>query len=89
MRRKSISGMGGWFTSKAMSGGGPLIDLGVHRLDLALWLMGYPRPVWVLGSTYNPIASAAARERGVDFDVEDMAVAMITVSYTHLTLPTN
>jgi len=76
-RRRGIPKFGGWFGKKALSGGGPLIDLGVHRLDLALWLMGYPRPVWVLGSTYNPIASAAARERGVDFDVEDMAVAII------------
>jgi predicted dehydrogenase len=33
---------GGWFT-KAKSGGGPLIDLGVHILDLTLWLMGTKR----------------------------------------------
>jgi predicted dehydrogenase len=77
-RRRGLPRFGGWFGQKALSGGGPLIDLGVHRLDLALWLMGYPRPVWVLGRTYDPIASALAAEQGVDYDVEDLAVAMIT-----------
>jgi predicted dehydrogenase len=76
-RRRGLPGFGGWFGQKALSGGGPLIDLGVHRLDLALWLMGYPRPVWVMGSTYNPIGSALAQAQGVDFDVEDLAVGMV------------
>jgi predicted dehydrogenase len=77
-RRRGVPKFGSWFGQKALSGGGPLIDLGVHRLDLALWLMGYPQPVWVLGSTYNPIAARLAREQGVTYDVEDLAVAMIT-----------
>ena len=76
-RRRGLPRFGGWFGQKALSGGGPLIDLGVHRLDLALWLMGYPKPVWVMGSAYNPIATALAEEQGVDYDVEDLAVAMI------------
>ncbi|OGV39423.1 MAG: dehydrogenase [Lentisphaerae bacterium GWF2_45_14] len=77
LRRRGMPGFGGWFGQKELSGGGPLIDLGVHRLDLALWLMGYPEPEWVMGSTYNHIgASAAAREKK-KFDVEDLAVAMI------------
>ena len=42
MRRNGIPGMGGWFTSKEMAGGGPLIDLGVHMVDMALFLMGEP-----------------------------------------------
>lgn len=42
LRRRGMPGFGGWFGTKALSGGGPLIDLGVHRLALALWLMGYP-----------------------------------------------
>ena len=45
--------MGSWFYDKKQSGGGPLIDLGVHRLDLALWLMGYPTRTWVMASTYD------------------------------------
>lgn len=76
-RRRGMPGFGGWFGTKALAGGGPLIDLGVHRLDLALWLMGYPKPTWVMGSTYNPIASARARAEGKTFDVEDLAVGMI------------
>jgi predicted dehydrogenase len=52
IRRTGIPGLGGWFTNKAMSGGGPLIDL-VHMLDLALYFMGYPEPEWVLAQTFN------------------------------------
>lgn len=77
LRRRGMPGFGGWFGQKALAGGGPLIDLGVHRLDLALWLMGYPKPVWVMGSTYNPIASEAARRQGKKFDVEDFAVGLV------------
>jgi len=52
IRRTGIPGLGGWFTNKALSGGGPLIDL-VHMLDLALYFMGYPEPEWVLAQTFN------------------------------------
>jgi len=76
-RRRGLPKFGGWFGQKGLSGGGPLIDLGVHRLDLALWLMGYPKPVWVMGSAYNPIATALAKEQGVEYDVEDLAVGLI------------
>ena len=76
-RRRGLPGFGGWFGQKALAGGGPLIDLGVHRLDLALWLMGYPRPIWVMGSAYNPIASELAKRQGVPYEVEDMAVGMV------------
>ncbi|NBB95376.1 MAG: Gfo/Idh/MocA family oxidoreductase [Planctomycetes bacterium] len=76
-RRRGIPGFGGWFGTKALSGGGPLIDLGVHRLDLALWLMGYPKPTYVMGGTYNPIATRFARAAKKTYDVEDLAVGMI------------
>lgn len=77
LRRRGLPGFGGWFGQKELSGGGPLIDLGVHRIDLALWMMGYPEPTWVIGSTYDHIASKIAKEKGKDFDVEDIAVAMV------------
>ncbi len=77
-RRRGLPGFGGWFGQKALAGGGPLIDLGVHRLDLALWLMGYPRPVWVVGKTYNQIAGELAAQKGAAYDVEDLAAAFIT-----------
>ena len=76
-RRRGLPNLGGWFGIKDMSGGGPLIDLGVHRLDLALWLMGYPEPVSVSGSTYDPIARKIAEDEGKMFDVEDLACGLI------------
>ena len=38
---------GGWFSDKSKSGGGPIIDIGVHPLDLIRYLMGNPKPVSV------------------------------------------
>ena len=69
--------MGSWFFDKAQSGGGPLIDLGVHRLDLALWLMGYPNPAWVMASTYTKFGPEIAAKAGCKYTVEDLASAMI------------
>ena len=76
-RRRGMPGFGGWFGTQALAGGGPLIDLGVHRLDLALWLMGYPKPTWVMGSSYNAIATDLAQKAGKTFDVEDLAAGFI------------
>ena len=76
-RRRGMPGFGGWFGQKQLSGGGALIDLGVHRLDLALWLMGHPRATWVLGSAYNPIGAARAVQEQRAFDVDDLAVGCI------------
>lgn len=76
-RRRGVPGFGGWFGKKEMSGGGPLIDLGVHRLDLALWLMGYPEPEWVLANAWNALTGPVAEREGKAFDVEDFASAMI------------
>jgi predicted dehydrogenase len=52
IRRTGIPGLGGWFTNKALAGGGPLIDL-VHMVDLALYFMGYPEPDYVMAQTFN------------------------------------
>jgi predicted dehydrogenase len=83
-RRKGIPGWGTWFTQQAQSGGGPLIDIGVHMLDLAFFLMGEPKPVSVYGSTY---AEFGPRKKGIGtwgkpdwngvWDVEDLATAII------------
>ena len=51
-RRTGIPGFGGWFTTKALSGGGPLIDL-LHMLDLAMYFMGYPKPSHVMAQTFD------------------------------------
>ncbi|MGM0873834.1 MAG: Gfo/Idh/MocA family protein [Bacillota bacterium] len=83
-RRKGIPGWGSWFTQKSEAGGGPLIDIGVHMLDLALYLMGNPKPVSVYGSTY---AEFGPKKKGIGtwgtpnwdghYDVEDLATALI------------
>jgi len=85
LRKRGIPGYGGWFTTKAMSGGGPLIDIGVHLLDIAWWLCGCPQPVTATGATY---AEFGPRGKGLGnwgvtknpsgtFDVEDLAVGFI------------
>lgn len=86
-RRRGIPGKGGWFTTKAQSGGGPLIDLGVHMIDLAIWLMGSPKPVTVTGSTYRKFADSDTSDSvnsdfgdkvsDGTFDVEDLAMGTI------------
>ncbi len=86
-RRRGIPGKGGWFTTKTRSGGGPLIDLGVHMIDLALWLMGNPRPIAVTGCTYSKFADASLvdsvnadfGEKKADgtYDVEDLAMGFV------------
>lgn len=83
-RRKGIPGWGTWFTRNELSGGGPLIDIGVHMLDLTLYLMGNPKPVSVYGATY---AEFGPRRKGIGdwgspnwngtYDVEDLATALI------------
>jgi predicted dehydrogenase len=86
-RRRGIPGKGGWFTTKAQSGGGPLIDLGVHMIDLTMWLMGSPRPVAVTGCTYCKFANNdmsdsidstfGEKDANGTFDVEDLAMGFI------------
>ena len=84
IRRKGIPGWGTWFTRMDQSGGGPLIDIGVHMLDIALYLMGNPKPVTVFGSTYaefGPVKKGIGTWGTPDwngvYDVEDFATAMI------------
>lgn len=88
IRKRGIPGRGGWFTTKAQSGGGPLIDLGVHMIDLAIYLMGNPKAVSVTGSIYNKFANKDEKQdsvhsnfgekvEGGTFDVEDLAIGFI------------
>jgi len=83
-RRRGIPGKGGWFTQKELSGGGPLIDLGVHMIDIAMYMMDSPEPVSVSASTYGKFADSKTRnmigkasvDKGI-FDVEDLAVGFV------------
>lgn len=81
-RRRGIPAWG-LFHSKKHSGGGALIDLGVHVLDLALWLMGHPKPVSVLGAVYTKFGKREGlfnrwgKWNTTEFDVDDFAMATI------------
>ncbi|MBC7725736.1 MAG: Gfo/Idh/MocA family oxidoreductase, partial [Burkholderiaceae bacterium] len=78
---------GGWFADTSRSGGGPLIDIGVHVLDLCWYLMGAPRAVTVSGATHTRLGNRAnitslSRYKVADYDpdlsdVEDLATAFI------------
>ena len=68
------SGLGGWFTEKKRSGGGALIDIGIHALDSAWYLMGTPRPVSVTASVFQNFKHLVQTPI---FDVEDAAFAFI------------
>ncbi|HOJ10219.1 MAG TPA: Gfo/Idh/MocA family oxidoreductase, partial [Clostridiales bacterium] len=79
---------GGWFGDSKRSGGGPLIDLGVHVIDLVRYLMGLPKAVAVTGVTFDKLGSrtnikkrggyTSSDKSGANiFDVEDLAVAII------------
>ena len=86
-RRAGIPGWGSWFTSKEAAGGGPLIDLGVHVLDMALFAMGNPTVTAVSGITFSEIGPqgkgnwAGMRQRFTAskhaYEVEDLAVALL------------
>ncbi|NLG50863.1 MAG: Gfo/Idh/MocA family oxidoreductase, partial [Chloroflexi bacterium] len=40
LRRNGIPGYGSWFTNKDLAGGGAMMDIGCHMLDLSLWMLG-------------------------------------------------
>ncbi len=79
---------GGWFTNTKYSGGGPVIDLGVHVIDHTRWLMGNPKPVSVYAVTFKKLGQqkdlkngpgwTPKRQTGGEcYDVEDLATALI------------
>lgn len=79
---------GGWFSNKALSGGGPVIDLGVHVIDITRYLMGNPEPVSVYAVTHDKLKNRPSLKNDVGwkpdgasdddiYDVEDFATAII------------
>lgn len=79
---------GGWFGDKSRSGGGPVIDLGVHVIDLVRYLFGNPKPVSVYAATFQklydrkniktPKGYYSSSHTDHDIcDVEDLASALI------------
>lgn len=83
LRRRGIPSWGP-FGRKDLQGGGPLIDVGVHVIETAHYLMGSPRPVSATGGAFTYIGNqppAALAEWGPwdhkTYTVEDLAVGMI------------
>jgi predicted dehydrogenase len=86
VRRRGIPATGTWFTDAATAGGGALIDVGVHAIDLGLHLAGHPEVVEVSGTTRSEFGG---RDDVADmdvwgtpdpeggFDVEDSASAFL------------
>jgi predicted dehydrogenase len=64
----------GWFFTKKLSGGGTIIDNGVHLIDLNWYMMGCPEPVEVMAGINDDLAIEIS-EGGAD--VEDFAAACI------------
>jgi predicted dehydrogenase len=84
---RRLGNPGGWFADKERSGGGPLIDLGVHVIDLCWYLMGKPKVISVCGNTYSKLGNRSninnlSFYQASDYDpnyntVEDLANAII------------
>ncbi|PPK93819.1 putative dehydrogenase [Kineococcus xinjiangensis] len=85
LRRNGIPRLGSWFVNEEMSGGGPLVDIGVHVLDWSLHLLGEPR---VLSATASAYSELGPRGRGGSsrdtlthetsaYEVEDFASAFL------------
>jgi predicted dehydrogenase len=81
-------GIPGWgvFGNKALSGGGSLIDLGVHVLDLGLWMMGFPAVKTVSGDVRSVFGKRglktwrAANAQLPPFEVEDGGIAFMRLA---------
>lgn len=87
-RRSGIPGFGSWFTNMDLAGGGALLDIGVHTLDRALYLMGYPQPTSVSGAMFMEFgprgrglggwgSDISKPSAGTRYDVDDMAMAFV------------
>ncbi|WP_101296204.1 Gfo/Idh/MocA family protein [Halegenticoccus soli] len=86
IRQRGIPGRGSWFTNKDIAGGGALIDLGVHAIDLALYFLDYPKVVEVAGATRSQFGGRDdytfvemwGKDAGpADFNVDDSVSAFI------------
>lgn len=86
IRRRGIPGRGSWFTRKDVSGGGAVIDIGTHAIDIALYLMGFPEVEEVAATTraqfgpdddYAYLDMWGYDEGAGDFDVDDSATAFV------------
>lgn len=84
IRRRAVPTWG-VFQNKALQGGGPLIDIGTHALDITLWMMDNYEPESVMGSVFYKLGSLSQAVEGnmfgpwdpETFEVEDSAFGMV------------
>lgn len=84
VRRRAVPTWG-VFPDKSLQGGGPLIDIGTHALDITLWCMNNYKPVSVTGSVYYKLGNLEQATEGnmfgpwdpKTFEVEDSAMGFI------------
>lgn len=81
VRRRAVPTWG-VFPDKSLQGGGPLIDIGTHALDLTLWMMNNYKPKTVTGSVFHKMAHATEGNLfgpwdPETFEVEDSAMGMV------------
>jgi len=85
VRRRGTPGVGSWFTQKSLAGGGPLMDIGVHMIDLIMWLTDFPKALTASGSVHHAFTDPSSiipggwgyHERGGKIDVEDSGFGMV------------
>lgn len=81
IRRNGIPGFGSWFTRRELAGGGALMDIGVHMLDMVMYALHFPKVTAVRGETqmvHGPQGRGLGgwgidRVPGGTFDVDDLA----------------
>jgi len=84
LRRRAVPTWG-VFLNEYEQGGGPLIDIGTHALDLTLWMMNNYKPKMVLGTTYKKLgdqkrsANAWGDWDPKEYTVEDAAFGFIVM----------
>lgn len=94
---RSIPGWGGPFTTKAIAGGGVLIDWGVHFLDLIMYCCGDPKPLTVSGKAYSKLGKklkdyvytdmwAGPPVKDGTYDVEDLITGFIRTAGPTITI---
>lgn len=66
LRRRGVPNWG-VFIKEYEQGGGPLIDIGTHALDLTLWMMNNYKPKYCVGTSYHKLNNVPAEEQGNQF----------------------
>lgn len=73
LRRSGVPGWGN-FTDKELQGGGPLIDLGVHMLDAALYVLGFPKIEKVTAKMFRKIGTKKSQGSFGEWDPKKFEV---------------